>query len=202
MTIVQILSASIMIPAFIGAANYYSLPSYGRMFVWFMWIGVLTEVVSIAVKEVVGNNMIVYYLYCAATALFLGIAYSKIIGKNLKIFYLVPVVAVIESVLSGYQMFNSYSFTILNLLIIGAVLTSYHKMIFGEIGDDIFFFNGVLIFGAMSELIFFFTAVFLQKYDMSLMRLMFGVHCWTNMVTNLAFGYSLWKLSKSYSSAQ
>lgn len=191
-----------MVPALIGAANYYSLPSYGKMFVWFMWMAALTEVVSIAVRELFGNNMIVYYFYSSAAALCLGIAYSKIIGKNLKIFYLVPVAAAIESIASGYQMFNSYSFTILNLLIIGAVLVSYHKMIFAEISDDIFFFNGVLIFGAMSELIFFFTAVFLQKHDIELMSSMFWIHAWTNMVTNLAFGYSLWKLSKSYTSAQ
>jgi hypothetical protein len=99
-------------------------------------------------------------------------------------------------------MFNSFSFTILNILIFGVVLISYGKMVFGEIKEDIFYFNGALMFGALTSTLCYFTAIFLQKANMELMQMMFGVHNWTNMVTNLAFGYSIWKLSRSYSTAR
>jgi hypothetical protein len=202
MTTVQLLSASVLVPAFIGTIYFLFLPEYGKMFVWFIYATLISEIVSIAFAALFGNNMVVFYFYSSAVALCIGVAYSKILKRNLKIFYLVPIVAIAESFVSGYTMFNSFSFTVLNLLIIGVVLITYFKMMALEISDDIFYFNGALMFGAMTNLICYFCAVFAQKQDMDLMRMMFGVHNWTNMVTNLVYGYSLWKLSKSYSGAR
>ena len=195
----QILGASVLVPAFIGTIYFLFLPEYGRMMVWFIYATLISEIASHIIRYAFGNNLIVFYFYSSAVALCLGVAYSKILKRNLKIFYLVPIVAIIESFVSGYTMFNSFSFTVLNLLIISVVLVSYLKMMELEISDDIFFFNGALMFSAMTNLICYFCAVFAQKQDMDLMRMMFGVHNWTNMVTNLAYGYSLWKLSRSYS---
>lgn len=198
----QILGASVLIPGFIGTIYFLLLPEYGKMMVWFIYVTIVSEIASHIFRYAFGNNLVVFYFYSCAVALCIGLAYSKVLNRNLKIFYLVPIVAIVESFVSGYTMFNSFSFTILNLMIIGTVLVSYYKMIDGEVKDDIFYFNGALMFGAMTNLICYFCAVFAQKHDMDAMRMMFGIHAWTNMVTNLAYAYSLWKLSKLYSGAR
>lgn len=197
MILVQLLSASVLIPAFIGTVHFLSLPDHGKMFVWFIYATLISEIVSIILAYAVGNNMIVFYFYSSAVALCIGVAYSKIMDRNLKIFYLVPIAAIVESIFSGYRTFNSFSFTILNILTIIIVLISYYYMIEGKVKEDVYYFNAALMFGAMTNILCYFTAFFLQKYDVGLMKSLFGFHNWTNMVTNLGYAYSLWILSKS-----
>lgn len=202
MTIGHILAASIFIPAIIGSYYFRILPVYGKLIMGFIYATVASEVVSVLFAKLFGNNMIVFYFYSCAVALFIGVAYSKILSKRLIFFYLVPIAAIIESFVSGPSIFNSVSFTILNILIIVTTLMYYSKMMFNEISNDIFCFNGVLLFAALSNILFYFTAVFVQRYDLELMSSMFGTHSWINMVTNFAYAYSLWILSRSYTSAR
>lgn len=202
MTLTQILSASVLFPALIGSIYFRSLPGHGKMFVWFIYATLISEILSIILAKLFGNNMIVFYFYSSSIALTLGIAYSKILDRKLLIFYLVPATAIVESFIAGYTTFNSYSFTVLNVLLAGTVLMAFQKMILEDIAKETFYFNSVVLFAAMSNLFFYFTAAFLQHTDVDLMRTIFAIHNWVNMVTNLAFGYSLWILSRSYSSAR
>jgi hypothetical protein len=202
MTIGHILAASVLIPAMIGTYYFRSLPLYGKYLVAFIYATLASEVFSVLFAKLYGNNMIVFYFYSCAVALCIGVAYSKLLKRRLTVFYLVPVVAIIESFVSGPTMFNSISFTILNVLLIITSLMCYTKIMLVEIGTDVFCFNGVLLFAALSNILFYFTAFFLQRQDLQLMGSIFGVHSWINMVTNLAYGYSLWILSKSYLSAR
>jgi hypothetical protein len=199
---VHILSATAIVPAIVGTIYIRHLPKYGKLIVCFLYASLLSEVTSITMTVLVGNNLIVFYFYCCIAALCLGAAYSLIFGKRLYYFGLVPLIAIIESFTIGTKTFNSFSFTALNLIIITTAILTFSKMIFGRVNRDIFWFNGILFFSAASNCIFYFNAVFAQWGDMHLMQSMFWIHAWVNAVTNFAFAYSIWMLSRSYTSVR
>lgn len=198
-----LLSFTVIVPVILGTILFKRLPGYGQYLVLFMYVCLLTEIASIVVARLYGNNMIVLYFFVSISAIFLGLAYSKLLEKNfLIISLLVPLAAFVESFISGTHTFNSYSFTIFNGFVICLTLYTYYKMILLKIGGETYFFNGFLLFYAFSSSTFFFTGRFLQQRDISLMIKLFDIHSYVNSITNLLFAYSLWTLFKSYSSAR
>jgi hypothetical protein len=195
---VHILSATAVVPAIVGTMYFRILPKYGKLIVCFLYSSLLSEAISITMALLVGNNLIVFYFYSCIAALCLGMAYSIIFGKRLYYFVLVPLIAIVESFTLGVKTFNSFSFTALNLIILITTVVACSKMIYSRLGRNVFWFNGILFFSAASNFIFYLNAVFLQWNDMHLMQSMFWIHGWINAVTNFAFAYSIWKLSRFY----
>jgi hypothetical protein len=202
-TLTQLLSATIIVPTLLGTVMVNRLPAYGKIIVVFFYLNLLSEIISIALAKAYGNNMIVFYFFASLVAITIGVLYSKVLKSEAWVpFLIVPVTSVVEWFTYGGTQFNSYSFTLLNLLMIGITLVTFYKLINGRIDSSIFVFNGILLFSAFSSTIFFFTARYLQSNDLNLMMRLFDIHSWINSITNLAFAISLWTLSKSFSSAQ
>lgn len=198
-----LLLSTILVPVLIGTMVFKRLPIYARYIVLFFYANLFSDATSLILSKVYGNNMIVYYFFVSIAAVFLGVSYSKFLSRSFTgLFLIVPASAILEGVLTGTDHFNSYSFTIFNALLIFICLLTFYKMTLLEAGTEIFYFNGILFFYALSSTLFFFSARYLQQNDVTLMTNLFNIHSYINSITNLLFGYSIWTLFKSYSSAQ
>lgn len=155
----------------------------------------------LSMSIIVPCNMIVFYFYISFAALLTAAAYYELLRtRAMMAFFSVPVVAVLEWVIAGGDTFNNFSYTLLNFLTIWVTLTAFLKMADQTISVASFYLNSTLLFYSLSSTIVFFSARFLAGHD--LLMTMFGIHAWINFATNLAFGVSIWRLSRSYSLAR
>jgi hypothetical protein len=198
MTFVIVLLSTIIVPVVTGTLVFNRLPLFGKYIVLFFYANLLSDAVSLILGKLYGNNMIVYYFFASVAAILIGLIYGQIVHKKvLYVFSMVPAIALFEAFISGTNNFNSYSFTIFNILCLQVTLFTFYKMAIGELQSGIFLFNGILLFYAISSTVFFFTARYLQQADVQLMMKLFGIHSYINSVTNLAFALSVWTLLKS-----
>ncbi|MGC3945288.1 MAG: hypothetical protein QM762_12380 [Chryseolinea sp.] len=198
------LSMTIIVPVVIGTIYWRKMPSYARLFVCFLYLSFVVEVGALILAIVFKNNMPAYYFFVMAGAPLIGYAYARLLGKRdvFKLSFLVPLIAIGEGLILGFDYFNSYSLTVFNALIIIATLYTFSRIVIGETDEQVFWLNGALFFYAVSSSVVFFSAKYLQSHDMALMQKLFSVHSYINASINLCFGISLWILSRSYSSVR
>lgn len=199
MTVYALLS-TVMVPVFIGTILYSRLPNYGRGVVLYFYLAMVTEIFAYVQAVTNGNNIIVYYYFVSFSALVLGGIYSKYLRRTfIYQFLIVPIVAMVEAAYMGTDKFNSYSFTVLNIIVLVVALYTFYKMLIHDVDTSMFYFNSVLIFYTVSSTVVFFTANYLQENNLAMMTQLFGIHAYINAFTNLAFGASIWTLYKSWS---
>lgn len=194
-----------IVPVIIGTMFFRKFPPYARFFVFFFCLSMIVDFGSYVVGTIYHqNNMPGIYLFVIIAGPLLGYAYSKLLSK-VDVFHLsfmVPVLAIAEGLMSGFYTFSSYSFVVLNLMITILALYTFSKMVVDGADPAVYWLNGTLFFYAVSSSVVFFSAKYLQDADVDLMQELFSIHSYINATTNLFFGYSLWTLSKSYSSAR
>lgn len=190
----QLISLITVFPPFLASVIKFRELSAEAKWIAALVIGnAVNEWIAIYVSFTTGNNSILYHFFTAFMLLcIVGYGYTATRQKSILFFVILAITPFAEFAYTQGNLFNSVSFTFIDLVCIGTVMYVFYRMVEGK-NSSLFWINGVLLFYLLSSFVFLSILRYGVEGVGEFLVSLSVIYTISIAIANLLFAYVIWK---------